>query len=310
LTDVVNLVPLYVIVDEWTNVGTSLPDVTENQNLLLIGFLFTSQFGNNCLLDNVSITGNRTPCDTPANITITNIGITTAKIDWNSGDDEDGWVLNFKKFSESDWSTLNIDTASVILIGLEPATNYQVCVKKVCSETNQSEFGPIHSFTTLPQGTTFSITASAGENGIISPSGIIQVIPGESKTFSITPYADYIISEVLVDNVNQGAIATYTFDDVYANHTISASFTTGINENNYENNLFIYPNPVKEILNVKLNSSFENVEICNLLGQIIYTSQIIDTHNFSIDVSGLKQGIYFIRLKGKSGVFAKKFIKE
>jgi UDP-N-acetylmuramyl pentapeptide synthase len=67
---------------------------------------------------------------------------------------------------------------------------------------------------------------------------------------------------------------------------------------------------VKEILNVKLNSSFENVEICNLLGQIIYTSQIIDTHNFSIDVSGLKQGIYFIRLKGKSGVFAKKFIKE
>ncbi len=309
-TDVGNLVPRYGIVDEWTNVGTSLPDVTENQNLLLIGFLFTSQFGNNCLLDNVSITGNRTPCDTPANITITNIGITTAKIDWNSGDDEDGWVLNFKKFSESDWSTLNIDTASVILIGLEPATNYQVCVKKVCSETNQSEFGPIHSFTTLPQGTTFSITASAGENGIISPSGIIQVIPGESKTFSITPYADYIISEVLVDNVNQGAIATYTFDDVYANHTISASFTTGINENNYENNLFIYPNPVKEILNVKLNSSFENVEICNLLGQIIYTSQIIDTHNFSIDVSGLKQGIYFIRLKGKSGVFAKKFIKE
>jgi hypothetical protein len=129
-TDVGNLVPRYGIVDEWTNVGTSLPDVTENQNLLLIGFLFTSQFGNNCLLDNVSITGNRTPCDTPANITITNIGITTAKIDWNSGDDEDGWVLNFKKFSESDWSTLNIDTASVILIGLEPATNYQVCVKK------------------------------------------------------------------------------------------------------------------------------------------------------------------------------------
>lgn len=308
-TDVGNLVQRYGMADEWINVGASLPDLVENQNLLLIGFLFTSQFGNNCLLDNFSIIGNIIPCDTPANISITEIGITTAKISWNSSEDENGWVLNYRTSSETNWSTLNPDTASVILTGLMPGTDYQICIKTICSATNQSEFGHIHSFTTLPQGAMFSITASTGENGIISPSGIIQVIPGESKTFTIIPNAEYVISEVLVDNVSQGDVATYTFDHVYANHTIFASFETGINENS-DNKIAIYPNPVQQILNVKSNLSFENIEISNLLGQIIYTSAINDSHNLRIDVSELKQGIYFIRLKGESGIYAKKFIKE
>jgi len=74
-------------------------------------------------------------------------------------------------------------------------------------------------------GTTFTITASAGTGGSISPSGAVVVNQGANQTFAITPNTGYQISNVLVDSVSQGAISSYTFTNVQAAHTIAASFT-------------------------------------------------------------------------------------
>jgi PKD repeat protein len=73
---------------------------------------------------------------------------------------------------------------------------------------------------------TYTITATAGANGTITPSGAKVVNSGASQAFTITPAAGYQISDVLVDGVSQGAIASYTFTNVVANHTISASFVS------------------------------------------------------------------------------------
>ena len=75
---------------------------------------------------------------------------------------------------------------------------------------------------------TFTITASAGDGGSISPSGSIQVSYGNSQTFNITSNPGYYISEVLVDSISQGAISNYTFSNVASSHTISASFASNI----------------------------------------------------------------------------------
>jgi hypothetical protein len=72
--------------------------------------------------------------------------------------------------------------------------------------------------------TTYTITASAGENGSINPSGSVSVTSGGSQTFTITASNDYEVADVLVDNVSQGAIETHTFTNVTANHTISVTF--------------------------------------------------------------------------------------
>lgn len=70
-----------------------------------------------------------------------------------------------------------------------------------------------------------TITASAGTGGSISPSGSVAVSTGESKTFTISANSNYSISSVLVDGVNQGAISSYTFNNVTGDHTISATFS-------------------------------------------------------------------------------------
>ena len=72
--------------------------------------------------------------------------------------------------------------------------------------------------------TSYTITASAGKGGSISPDGTIKVSRGDNKTFTITAGNGYIIADVLVDGVSVGAVSSYTFEKVSKNHTISVSF--------------------------------------------------------------------------------------
>lgn len=68
------------------------------------------------------------------------------------------------------------------------------------------------------------ITATADEHGKIAPTGDVAVPKGESKTFTITPDSGYHIKDVLVDGKSVGAVSTYTFKEVVADHTIHAAF--------------------------------------------------------------------------------------
>jgi hypothetical protein len=71
---------------------------------------------------------------------------------------------------------------------------------------------------------TYTITPTAGQHGTISPDAPATVTSGDDATFAITPDAGYKIADVVVDGQSKGAVATYTFTGVAANHTISASF--------------------------------------------------------------------------------------
>lgn len=68
------------------------------------------------------------------------------------------------------------------------------------------------------------ITASAGANGSVSPSGTVFAQTGANKTFTFTPSVGYAVEDVLVDGVSVGHPAFYTFTSVHAPHTLSVSF--------------------------------------------------------------------------------------
>lgn len=81
-----------------------------------------------------------------------------------------------------------------------------------------------HTLTAVYTLKTNSITASAGANGIISPNGATAVNCGADQTYTITPNSGYAIDDVLVDGVSVGPVTTYTFTNVTAAHSISATF--------------------------------------------------------------------------------------
>ena len=70
----------------------------------------------------------------------------------------------------------------------------------------------------------FTITASADTNGSIAPSGAVTVISGASQAFAITPDVGHHVADVRVDGASVGAVASYDFTSVTANHSIAASF--------------------------------------------------------------------------------------
>ena len=83
---------------------------------------------------------------------------------------------------------------------------------------------------------TYTITASASSNGSISPSGSVSVGYAHDQTFAIAPYSGYHVSNVLVDGSSVGAVASYTFTSVIANHTISATFAADQSKPNWDLN--------------------------------------------------------------------------
>ena len=70
----------------------------------------------------------------------------------------------------------------------------------------------------------FVITPTAGAHGTITPGTPQTVLYGGSATFTIAADPGYSIVDVLVDGVSVGAIASYTFSNVTADHTIAATF--------------------------------------------------------------------------------------
>ncbi|HOH21914.1 MAG TPA: fibronectin type III domain-containing protein [Bacteroidales bacterium] len=71
---------------------------------------------------------------------------------------------------------------------------------------------------------TYTITATAGANGTVTPAGATTLNYNEDLTYTITPNAGYHIVDVLVDGMSVGAVSQYNFVDVQENHTISATF--------------------------------------------------------------------------------------
>ena len=51
------------------------------------------------------------------------------------------------------------------------------------------------------------------------------MIYGGSQTYSITPTLGYHVADVLIDGLSKGPVTTYTFSNIVANHTISATFS-------------------------------------------------------------------------------------
>ena len=72
---------------------------------------------------------------------------------------------------------------------------------------------------------TYTIIPSAGAGGTITPGTPQTVNYGGSAIFAIAPNPYYRIVDVTVDGVSQGAIASYTFTNVTADHIIVATFT-------------------------------------------------------------------------------------
>ena len=156
---------------------------------------------------------------------------------------------------------------------------------------------------------THTIQATAGANGIITPSGTITVAHGANQSFSMIPDDGYEVQDVYIDGNPVGPMTSYTFTNVTADHYIHVTFTNlvGIKENN-DFATVIYPNPTTGIVNIKCNEA-THVNVFNAFGQLLLTQSTNGNDQETIDISNLPNGIYLIQMIGESVTSTKQIIK-
>lgn len=131
----------------------------------------------------------------------------------------DDWTLlqNYSSSTGGQWTQVSINLPN-------PSSNYQIAFEAM--GVNGAGLILDDIMVSGTPITDFTITASAGNHGQISPSGNVVVPLHNDQTFTLTPDQGYTVDELLVDGISQQRALIYTFENVIAEHTIAASFRT------------------------------------------------------------------------------------
>ena len=126
--------------------------------------------------------------------------------------------------------TDSFTSLNTTVTGLVGSTQYTWRVRSINASNAVSPWASttFTTVSTLPPPNTYTIIASSGANGTVTPADTTTVNEGLSQAYTITPSSGYNIASITVDGspvtVTSSSGQTYTFSSVSANHTISATF--------------------------------------------------------------------------------------
>lgn len=69
------------------------------------------------------------------------------------------------------------------------------------------------------------IITTSSSGGTISPSGVVVVLKGESKSFTFTASTGYQIADVKIDGVSKGVQSSWSFTNIQEDHTVDVTFS-------------------------------------------------------------------------------------
>ena len=124
--------------------------------------------------------------------------------------------------------------------------------------------------------------------------------------------------------ISKSSDVSYSITTQTVNITVVSNFvpdtnyclTIGLNELKDNNaNIFIYPNPANDVLNIEFSKTPElteqsiTIEITNTLGQLVLQEKMLNSHS-SLSIQDLQSGVYYLEFKTTNSIIRKKFIKQ
>ena len=210
------------------------------------------------------------------------------------------------------------------LSGLTPSTNYTF--KAFITFNGTTVYGTEKTFTTLDQGVEpcdvpTGLTASdiQGESITITwdndtsvNSWNIQYRPegGQLSTASSTTNS-YTITGLTNNTTYQIQVQANCGDGNLSDWSPAFSVTTTGIANWLENSVSLYPNPAKEYVDIRVDGDLNvtAMEVYDVYGKLINTVNVVDNPT-RINVSGLADGMYFVRVTTEKGAVTKTFVKK
>jgi hypothetical protein len=137
-------------------------------------------------------------------------------------------------------------------------------------------------------------------------SEVISSGGGESTSWNYSNFG--VIGETFVDFPVLGGDYETSIGFLY----VASGIPVNISELFNDNSIKIFPNPTSKELFIEMqNREDVNISVFNIFGQSVFTSRV-QSENGSIDISGLRTGIYFVEIKDLKGnvLLSEKIIKE
>ena len=102
----------------------------------------------------------------------------------------------------------------------------------------------------------------------------------------------------------------YTYSNGVCESSASLTITVGttsVDNMNISSLIDVFPNPVSDVLNIKLGDiEIAEFQLFDIMGKILYSSSVSSEHLF-VDVSGFAPGMYFVRFFMKDGLVSPPF---
>ena len=160
-----------------------------------------------------------------------------------------------------------------IVAGLQAETAYQFAVS--ATHDSSVRVSAIGNIATLPLPA-YTLSASCGEDGRITPSGDTTVMYGDRVSYTILADTDYRIDSVFIDDrysAEATVNGTYTFANICDNHTIHATFTPfaliGVRERQNIRPLKVYAHRRMVCLLNEPSVPIQSIQIWDLSGRLL-----------------------------------------
>jgi hypothetical protein len=134
--------------------------------------------------------------------------------------------------------------------------------------------------------------------------------PIEFRAWDVSENVDYQVMFTMVEK-NSACYMGVNFP-AGLDHFSYANVTRGIvgvDENQVENSVKVYPNPVRGTLNIQSLSTIKQINLYSVYGATISSISVNTTHQ-QIDVRNLKPGTYLVQLTTENGVITKRIIVQ
>ncbi|MCD7974105.1 MAG: T9SS type A sorting domain-containing protein [Candidatus Azobacteroides sp.] len=174
--------------------------------------------------------------------------------------------------------------------------------KKITTATNLPKDTETVTWGVLEVAPTSSITISSGETKNLKAYKSITLKPGvhikSGANFSAKALDCPLINDCGCTPVNK---STQREED-----------TTGFRETEHNNGIFIYPNPVINVLNIELENPEEvlSIEVFNTIGQRFFMEDSAIGYTTHINTNEYPIGVYFVKIKKRNGNIIRKVIKK
>ena len=269
-------------------------------------------------------------CPRPASITVSDIGTTSATVGWVSTGTETAWNIEYRPVGSATWNSEAATTNPYTLTGLTASTNYEVRVQADCGDT-QSEWTTAVSFTTENGGTEPCATPTNVVIGEVTGESIavtwnadpdatswnIQYRPvNGTLSYATATTNSYTITGLIPETEYQIQVQTNCGNGNLSEWSSIATATTTVGIANWlANSVTLYPNPANEYIDIRVDGDLNvtMMEVYDVFGKVIRT--VVGANNDSplptrINVSGLADGMYFMRVTTTGGVVTKPFVKR